>query len=162
MKKSLKDTIVPDFSNFTLAKGKPIIRAWKKYKTPVPAIRALRPGNVIFMNYHATTVDTYDWNPVLIVVWSKQKYTLGLNVNWLDLKERKKLLRDIVKFKLTEKTQRQRMSVFRKIIRKKYPKSAWRLYFTDVIKKRKLYILDDHEFFDAITHKLIKKTKRKI
>lgn len=161
-KPSLKDTLIPKFE-LNESAGKALIREWKKNKKPGNQA-IVRPGNIIFIsNYEATTVKVWDKNPVLLILNTSKSYVLGYNINWLKKRDRERLLRVFEK-NLKGRQQKpltrlERLQLFKKVSKFKFPKAAIRVYKREQLKQSRIYQLNMGDFFEAVTKKLIEKIK---
>ena len=157
MKKTLRDTYIPDFKLNT-ASGLLVIRRWRQTKK-LSTSSALRPGNIVFcMGYDATTVPFYDKNPCILILKVSNSYLLGLNINWLSRTNRQRVIRQFIKaYNKNPLSRIERFNLFKKLKSYKYMKKSIRLYKLNELKTCKLYELTMGEFYEAITTKLLSK-----
>ena len=88
-KKNLKE--LPNKES--LIKAKDLIKEKKKL-----AKKDMIPGNLIFTSYDAINKsNTYDQTPLILILKTTTKYTLGLNFHWIPFSMRINLIKEIIK-----------------------------------------------------------------
>lgn len=152
---SIKDTTIPEM-RLSKTRGQMIIRSWIRDKKTKPFTTTVRPGNFVFIrSYVATTVKTWDKNPVILVLGVSKSYVLGFNINWLNRIDRERVIRFFIKqlstIKKPRPTRLQRLAMFNKLKRHPYPRYAYRVYFSSEIRNSRLYPLSFGDFFAAMT-----------
>lgn len=157
---SLADTFVDNYNPSKVA-GKAIIKRWRKNKKQAIALSSLRKGHIIFTTYLAVTPGVYDYNPVVMVLRENKFHVLGLNLNWLTPRDKRLMLNFLIKKDFHNKTPIQRRAIVTDIRRRKYIKKAYRLYHRKELAKPRLYDLEAHEVYEALTHDLRWERKKK-
>lgn len=158
-KANLADTYIPEF-NWAPAAGQALIRDWKLNKKRANPGTALLPGNLLFIQeYHASTVRVYDENPVVMVLRANKTHVLCFNINWLGKRDRERMIRQFVKHQQTRKGKQpmgrlERLMLFNKIRKYRFPRDAYRLYFRNEMRKSRIYNLTMGDFFKALTRRL--------
>ena len=160
---SLKETLIPEF-NLSPAAGQALVRDWKRKKKPSNFANTILPGNMVFISsYTATTVKSWDENPVVLILRVSNKHVLAFNINWLTKREKERMIRQFIKGHVGKKgrplNRLERLALFNKIRKFKFPKAAYRVYFKKQLKRTKIYNLTMGDFFQAIAHKMIDKQK---
>ena len=159
-KRTLKDTIIPSISMNPI-QGRQVIIGWRKNKRPTAAVTALRTGNIVFIKrYNATTVPVWDINPVILIYNTSTSYVLGFNINWMTRSQKKMTINLFANECKTSNgkslNRMQRLRIFKKLRKYQFPRSSIRLYHRSELSKSTIYELTQGEFFEAISHSLIK------
>lgn len=152
---SLEQTIIPKYNGSSSAAAE-LIRYWRLNKSHTPGRAVFIPGNIAYTKYVAVSPGKYDINPVILVIRSNRKYVLGINVNWLSIIEKRKLMEFLIKMKTHEKSRISRVSIFRSLRKLKFTRKAYRLYFKDELFKPRVYNLTVPDLYNAISRNLLK------
>lgn len=152
----LQSTLLPTY-NPSKSAAYSLIRRWKKTKSISAPSFALKPGNIIFTKYVAITKGVYDFNPCLIILYSNKRYVFGINVNWLDRTQKRKVTQLLVR-RQAHTLERKQLCFLIRMLKKSLPfvKQAMRLYRKEGLVKQRLYVLNAFDLYEALSRNLIK------
>lgn len=156
---SLSKTIEPIYKPSKMQANQ-LVRDWRLNKKPV-AGTALLSGNIIFTNYVAVTPGVYDYNPVVLILRANKFHIFGINVNWVELPFRKKMMRFMIERNMHNNTRLQNIAFFKQLKKFPFTRKAYRLYHRKEFAKPRIFKLDAYDLYDAMMHNMLTKKKVK-
>ena len=153
----LKQTLVKDYDPSN-ANGRKIALEWRRTKKRHSGSK-LRPGELFFARYYSDKVNSYDKYPIMVVLRSSNKYTLAFNFNWLSRTAKTRMVKFLINAKAHDMNRLGVFQLTKKLRTYGYPREAYRLYFTKILKKFPIYKIDMYDVYEALSHNMVHEVK---